>query len=159
MQNISFGFNGLNCKRDLDNHLQPFAPKKLWKYTIGPGHSIDIWTASTTYSLEILESQNILNWKDPQDTWTEKTHPSSPNSGSTPDHTKNQTLCVRALSRCFLNSGTLGLCSLSWGACCIDQPPSGEESFPNSQHDPPLSQLYAIRSGSIAVTREQKSAM
>ena len=36
--------------------------------------------------------------------------------------------------------------------------PLAEEPFPNTQPDPPLSQLHAIPSGPVAVPREQSSA-
>lgn len=48
---------------------------------------------------------------------------------------KNQTLCLRALSKCFLKSRSLGPSPLSWGACPRALSPSDEESFPKVQPD------------------------
>jgi len=40
----------------------------------------------------------------------------------------------------------------------VPEHPLGAEPFPNTQPDPPLSQLHALPSGPVAVPREQSSA-
>jgi len=50
---------------------------------------------------------------------------------------KNQSIWLRALSKCFLNCGSLGPWPLPWKACSSAWPPVGAEPFPNAQPDPP----------------------
>jgi len=49
-----------------------------------------------------------------------------------------------------LNSGKFSAVTAALGA----QPPSGEEPFPKTQPDLPLTQLHAVPSGPVAVTAE-----
>ena len=67
-----------------------------------------------------------------------------------------QTVYLRTLSRCFLNSGSSVPCPLPWAACSM-LITSGEEPISYSQPDPHLTQLHASPLDSIAVTREQRS--
>jgi len=48
-----------------------------------------------------------------------------------PEDFKIQTLCLRALSKHFSNSGSLVTRSLPWGACPSAQTLYSEEPFPN----------------------------
>lgn len=58
----------------------------------------------------------------------------------------------------LLNSASSVSPPLPWGACFRDQSPSSEEPFLNSQIQLPLSQIHAILSGSITVSRKKRSA-
>lgn len=77
------------------------------------------WSSKTAHgrlpafqSLILPWNQNILSWKGP----TRVTEPSSCLHRRPP---KIQTLWLRALSKCSLSSGILGLCTLPWAACCM----------------------------------------
>jgi len=57
-------------------------------------------------------SWNIPSWKGP-------TRTIESNSWLYTGQIKTQTLCLRVLSQWFLNSGSLVLCLLPWGACSV----------------------------------------
>lgn len=69
--------------------------------------------------------------------------------------THSQTMCLRVLSRYFLNSSSLGLWLLPWGACSSAQSLSGEECFPDIQLCCSLVPFPWVLS---LVTRETRSA-
>lgn len=58
----------------------------------------------------------------------------------------------------LLNSASSVSQPLPWGACSGDQSPSSEEPFLSSQIQLPMSQIHAILSGSITVSRKRRSA-
>ena len=62
----------------------------------------------------------------------------------TPHRITSQILCLRALSKCFLNCQNWG-CDHSPGQSVPCSPPfDGEQPFPDIQPDPPLTQLHTI---------------
>uniref|UniRef100_A0A8B9BN24 Oxidized purine nucleoside triphosphate hydrolase n=2 Tax=Anser TaxID=8842 RepID=A0A8B9BN24_9AVES len=67
-------------------------------------------------------------------------------------------MCLRALTKRSLNSSSSVRCLCPWGACPSARPPLGADPFPDTQPDPPLSQLHAVPSGPVAVPRERSSA-
>lgn len=69
------------------------------------------------------------------------------NSGLQTEPPKIQALCLRALFKHSLNSGSLQQWPLPFGAHCSAQPLSGEEPFLDIQPGPLLTQLYVILSG------------
>lgn len=63
-------------------------------------------------------------------------------------------MCLRALSRCYLNSGKLDAMTTSLESlfqCLI----TSEEPFPDIQSEPPLSQLYDIMN--LQITTQWKT--
>lgn len=95
------------------------------------------------------ESQNTLSWKGPprvikSNSW----HRTAP---------KCHTLCLTALSKCFLNSARLVLWPLPWGAVPVPKHSLGEEPSPNVHSKPLLTQLQAIPWGAVTVSTEQRS--
>jgi len=100
--------------------------------------------------MQTIESLNNPSWKEPiriieSNSWL---HTGPP---------KNQTIYLRAVSRCFSNSSSSVLCPLPWGGCSSAWALSGEVPFPDIQPDPLLMQLHVICLGLTAVTREQRS--
>uniref|UniRef100_A0A8U7N6R8 LMBR1 domain containing 2 n=3 Tax=Corvus TaxID=30420 RepID=A0A8U7N6R8_CORMO len=68
------------------------------------------------------------------------------------------TPCLRALSKCFLNSGRLGAVTTALGSLC--QCPYTlwvKKPFPDTQSKLPLPQLQAISSSPVTVTTEKRS--
>lgn len=92
----------------------------------------------------MIESQNILSWN-------KSTAILEFNSWLCTRPPKIKATFLRALSKCFLSSGRLGLRPLPWGACSSAQSPSGDQTVPDTQPEPPL--------GPVAVTREQNSVL
>ena len=80
----------------------------------------------------------------------------SPTIGSTQDHPKPKHL--RALSKRSVNSSSKVPCPQPRAACFSAWSPSDQESFLNTQPDPPSMHLRAIPLG-IAVTRKQSSEL
>lgn len=70
-------------------------------------------------------------------------------------HRATQILCLRALSKVFLNSSILRPWPLPCGDCSRAWPPSREESFPNTQPNLTLTQLHAIPPGPAPLTESR----
>lgn len=58
-------------------------------------------------------------------------------------------MCLRALSKRFLNSASFGAVPTAWGARSVPNHPLGEESFPDIQPKPPLTQPHATPVGPV----------
>lgn len=90
----------------------------------------------------------------------------SPSStpGSTEHHPQFQPLCLKALSKCFLNSGTLGLCPLPWesgrsaicrSACLTREHCKGFSSPKEKSHRTPLLAAFLAPPPDPGFSREQ----